>query len=152
MESTMKEMQKREAVERLKILEGKGLHPAVRSDFEEGKLHYSERTRIAIGEGDPITVGVLYWVDNKPEYRVAVERFERENDALVYHATFERTAFGALLDLLYVSLYEEEWEDDREDLKAGCPFAYVVNLDDESCSEVGGIGIQVAGGGIVRTA
>ena len=53
---------------------------------------------------------------------------------------------------IVVSQYEEEWKDDRSDLKDGYALAYVKNMDDDTCSEFGSIGIKEQFGGLVRTA
>lgn len=45
-----------------------------------------------------------------------VQKFEKEHGGLVYHLIFNVTNFGVLLTLLYVSPYEEEWEQDRTDI------------------------------------
>ena len=54
--------------------------------------------------------------------------------------------------LLYVSKNEDEWEYDKDDLKAGYPLAYVKNVSDDFCSEFGSIGVRQQFGGLVRTA
>lgn len=128
--------QKTEAIKRMKSLE---LHENVVREFEkENKVNLSEHG------------GILYWLNDKQAE--AVKKFEEEYNSLVYHVIHSYTTFGELLSMLYVSATSEEWEYDQEDLKEGYPIAYVKNLDDESCSEIGSIGVKSVIGGLVRTA
>lgn len=131
-----KEMQKSEAIARMKQL---NLHKNVIREFEdENILNVSEYT------------GFLYWLtDEQKEY---VRAFEEEHDALVYHLIYNTTEFGRLLTFLYVSHYEDEWQDDRNDLENGYTLAYVKNLDDECCSEFGSVMFRPQYGGLVRIA
>ena len=147
MSNITKEQMRKEAIARLKILQKKGLHPNVLREFEtEGKLNYSER--VSFGGA---AAGILYWMDAAPELMEKVREFEEEHNAFVYHATTERFAgIGRMLDLFYVSAYEEEWAQDRVDLEENYAFCYVAALDSPICSEFGGISFKVAGGGLVR--
>lgn len=139
-------VQRREAARRLKMLARKGLHPDVVRQFEdEGLVDYSER--ISFGGG---AAGGLYWVDES-NFAARIKNVEESEGILVYHATHEHTGFGELLDLFYVSKDVEEWSADHEDLEQGYTFAYVLNLDDDLCSEYGSIGFRVSGGGLIRT-
>lgn len=85
------------------------------------------------------------------DYQERVKAFENDTQCLVYHVIESDTAIGKMLSLLYVSPYPEEWHDDMENLRCQCPLAYVINLDDEHCSEFGSIGIANAGGVLTRT-
>ena len=140
-------MMREEAIARLRILEEKGLHPNVLREFEaDGTVNYSER--VSLGGA---AVGVLYWLDTEDKWVSKVKEFEERNNALVYHATVERfLEIGQMLDLFYVSAYEEEWEQDRADLEDGYALCYVAALDSPDCSEFGGIAFKVAAGGLVR--
>lgn len=133
-----RQLQKQEALVRLRTM---NLHPNVVNEFEKENLVYYS---------DPM--GILYWVDNNPEYVKLIKEFEEKYNAYVYHCILSHTQFGELLSMLYVSDYEEEWEDDRQDLKDGYPYAYVSNITDPWCSEIGGIGIKEQWGGLVRVA
>lgn len=62
-----------------------------------------------------------------------------------------QTTIGQFLSLLFVSRYEEEWEDDRRELKEGYPYAYVWNREEEF-GEIGSIQIKMEQGGLVRVA
>ena len=128
--------QKQEAMERMKQLR---LYPNIIKEFaKEDIVNLSEHG------------GMLYWLNH--DQQKIVREFEEKYDAVVYHVIHNNTEFGELYSLLYVSEYEEEWEDDRSDLKDGCPIAYVENIDDDICSEFGSIGIRMQFGGLVRTA
>lgn len=143
-----KEQQRQEAIDRLRILEGKGLMPQVRKDFEQGTLNYSERLT-APGLG---TNGILYWLHQNPEFEKMVRDFEERTESVVYHATHEVfESIGSILDLFYVSKHTEEWQMDRNDLKDGYSMVYAINLDADWCSEYGSIGFGVCGGGLVRS-
>ena len=129
-----KAKQKQEALERMKMLK---LHGNIIKEFDkEGIVNLSENG------------GFLYWLDS--DQQAIVDEFETEHDALVYHVIHDCTEFGELYSLLYVSKYEEEWEDDRNDLKDGYALVYVKNMDDDFCSEFGSIGVKPQFGGLVR--
>lgn len=131
-----RETQKQEAIKRMKMLK---LHENCIREFEQDDvINQSEHG------------GILYWLDEKQQN--IVKKFEAEHGAVVYHAIHNYTAFGELLALLYVSKHKEEWEYDRDDLKEGTALAYVVNIDDEWCSEFGSIGVKPQWGGLCRTA
>lgn len=143
------EKKKEEAIARLNILKNKGLMHCVLRSFakKDSELYYSEFNGIC---------GALYYLNDlggaKPEWIELVKEFEEQNNALVYHVTHQFTNIGELLNVFYVSDYDEEWEYDREDLKNNYSLAYVYNLSDMDCSEFGTIGYSVIGGGVVRTA
>lgn len=132
---------KQEALKRLHML---NLHPNVLRDFKQGMLNRSDR-----GKFGPLTIGALFWLSDKEQEKV--KEIEKKYDITVYHMTHERTVFGELYDFLYVSSHKDEWEQDRQDLKAGTPCVYTVNVNDPFCSEFGAIGIRSVGGGLIRT-
>ena len=130
-----KAKQKQEALERMRMLK---FHGNIIKEFDkEGIVNLSENG------------GFLQWLDS--DQQAIVDEFETEHDALVYHVIHNHTEFGELYSLLYVSKYEEEWENDRSDLKDGYTLAYVKNVDYEFCSEFGSIGIKPQFGGLIRT-
>lgn len=144
-----RETQKEEAVKRLEILKSKGLMPCVKRAFDTKKqtIYYSEFNGLG---------GALYFFNEtggaKQEWIDLVKKFEEDYGALVYHITHEYTSFGELLDLFFVSKYEEEWNYDRNDLYNGYSYAYVINLSEPLFSEFGTIGYKTFGGGLIRTA
>ena len=147
MEQDLKQLQKKEALERLKILQDKfQLMETVTREFEkEDTIYYSEY----INKQYP---AILYWVSNKEKYENAIKEFEEKHNALVYYSILTHTSFGTILTLLYVTEEQEVWHEDKEQLQEGLPLAYCINLDDDNCSEFGGIQIGGAMGGIVRLA
>jgi hypothetical protein len=132
----IKEKMKNEALERMKSLK---LHENVICEFEkEDKLNKS------------FAFGILYWLTE--EEKQLVKEWEEETGNLVYHVIENQFEFGHCYSLLYVSKYEEEWEMDRDLIKYNTSYAYVINTDDDMCSELGAIGIVPKIGGIMRTA
>ena len=131
-----------EAIRRMKKL---NLHENVIRDFEkDGTLNCSE-------EG----MGILFWLYD--EKKQAIKDIEDRYDILVYHCTLDYLEFGRCLTCLYVSSQEDEWAYDDQDLilddENTCyPIAYVANLDDDTCSEFGSVGIRPMNGGVVRVA
>ena len=121
----LRTMQKQEALKRLEILKEKGLLKNVVDDFKKNDLiYYSEQTKMG---------GILYYCtqsNGADKYVKIIEEFEKEHNAIVYHAIHIFTEFGELLNLLYVSSYDEEYEQVKQDLKENYVFSYVINLDD----------------------
>lgn len=143
----LKELQKTEALNRLRILQMKyELMETVITEFEkENVLYYSEY----VNKHCP---AILYWVSNEERYVNIIKEIEEQQNILVYHAILTPTIDGTYLALLYVSQYQEEWQVDRNDLNEGIPLAYCINLADPQMAEFGGIQIAGAMGGIVRLA
>lgn len=140
-------LQKEEAIKRLMSL---SILPDVIEDFvKNGTVYYSERM-------NEIFDGILFSTKNKAEFVEIIKDFEERNDALVYHAHLTHTEFGDLLSLLYVSKYQEEWIQERDDLDypdsngVFNTIARVVNIENPSDSDTGYIGIQSLIGGITR--
>ena len=143
MEQTLKEKQKAEALQRMRMLQ---LMPQVIKDFEKNnKVYYSERQNAFFN-------AILYWLDNDERYVKIINEFEKKHNCLVYHCQLTHMEFGDLLSLLYVSENEEEWEQDKQDLREGYAFSYVANIGCECYNDFGTIGIRPSQGGILRTA
>lgn len=137
----LKQRQIEEAIKRLKLLK---VSKNVLEEFKESqRLYYSERQ-------NKFFDGILFWLDNNPEYVKVVKGFESHFGGLVYHAQLVHTQFGDLLSLLYVSKHEEEWKEDLEIIEEGYVIAYVYNLDYTE-GEFGSIGVEPKNGGIGRT-
>lgn len=144
----LKELQKTEALNRLRILQMKyGLMETVVTEFEkEDVLYYSEY----VNKNFP---AILYWISNNKEYEKAIKEFEEIRKMLVYHVILTPTCDnGIILTLLYVSDTPEEWKRDRDELNEGLPCAYIMNIESGQGSEFGGIQIAGTMGGIVRLA
>ena len=131
------EIKKLEAIERLKIL----------NIYEDAVVQFQKNGTVMVSERP---LGTLYEI-NEGQKEI-VKNFEEENEALVYLLTHTYAEFGELYEIFYVSKHEEEWERDREDIKAMYPFVYVYNVDDEYASEFGCIGVTPRFGGLIRTA
>lgn len=119
-----------------------GLHPDVAKAFkEDGTLYYSERMGGA---------GILFWVDNKPEYVQAVKDFEEKTGGKVYHCVLTHTEFGELFDMMYIPKKESQHDGDFEALRDRGE-AYIAVPDDQLGGyEFGYAGYTGAGGGLVR--
>ena len=129
----MKEKQKAEAIKRMKKL--KVISGAIKQFDEDGQIMVCEN-------------GFLYWLDD--EQKKMVKDFEEEYGGLVYMVIHNMTEFGELYSMLYVSQHEDEWNMDWEDLEDGIAMAFVKNVTDDFCSEIGCISIASRFGGIVR--
>ena len=131
----LKDVQKKEAVERMEKLE---LLPMCISEFKE-----NGKTMLSMG-------GILYNLNST--YQKMIDEWQEQTGNLVYHVILNRFEFGECLSMLYVSMDEEEWELDRGDLKMMTPLVYVKNLDYEPFSEYGCIQISKFFGGLRRIA
>lgn len=147
MEQELKQLQKQEAIERLKILQDSfQLMETVTKEFlNDGTIYYSEYQNQAFP-------AILYWVTNQEKYANIIKEIEEEKNILVYHAILTPTMYGKYLSLLYVSECHKEWKRDKSDLKKGLPLAYCINLSDPQMAEFGGIQIVGAMGGIRQLA
>lgn len=76
-----------------------------------------------------------------------IAEFERVHDALVYYVIRSYTELGEMETYLYVSKYENEWVNDRDDLSENRSLAYVANLNHPDCSEFGSIGFELIDSG-----
>lgn len=74
----------------------------------------------------------------------AINNFEKNYNAYVYHIIYTKSNFGNLYSMLYVSNNTEEWKADRKDLQNKECYTYVYNKSDEVCSEIGLIGVEKA--------
>lgn len=133
------EKKKEEAIVRMGMLK---LAPKVIEDFStDEKLYQSFRNALA--------GGTLLELTNFQKEKI--HSFEVEHDCLVYHVIHDYTGFGEMLTLLYVSNYSDEWKQDRMNIKEGFPMAYVINLDNDICSEFGLVGVEPHNGRLLRT-
>lgn len=143
MAEDIRTLQKKEAIERLKILHEKyELLENVITEFEkEDTLYYSEYK-------NKVFPAVLYWVSNREDLTELVKKVEEEKEILVYHAILTPTIYGTYFSLLYVSQNQEEWEEEKMYLKESITSAYSINLSDIEMAEFGDIQIAGAMGGI----
>lgn len=125
--SISKEAKKTEAIARMKSLK----------IFPETIKQFDEDGYVSISEPP---LGAFYWAENEDLKRI--RDFEEQHNALVYVVIRSYSSFGKLDTYLYVSDYDEEWEQDRDDLKNMQALAYVYNHDMPDCSEFGSVGIK----------
>lgn len=133
-----REIKKEEAIKRMEVLDL--FKPCIKSFEKYDEVQMSEMT------------GGLYEFSGDFELTNKVKEFENEYNALVYHVIHTFTEFGELYNFLYVSDYEEEWEMENADIRAGYVFCWVWNKDIEYFSEFGGIAVRPRFGGLVRVA
>lgn len=142
----LRNKQKQEAIERLKILQKEYLlHKNVLKEFKENEtIYYSENF-------GGYMQGILYWLHNNHQYVERVKEIEEKRNIYVYKCILSHTSFGDILDCLYISSDEENWEYEREQLENdGIVDSYCINLSDEYCSEFGCIEITGVNGGLAR--
>lgn len=131
------EEKKKEAIKRLKKLR---VYEEVIEQFEkEGLINMSEPP-----------FGAYCWpTDNE---LAMIREFEQEHNAVVYYVVRSFMEFGTCDCYLFVSDYEEEWEQEVEYPKRGSAFVYVYNHDEPAFSEFGSVGIKLTpAGGLART-
>ena len=147
MENTeLRNKQKQEAIERLKILQEEFMvHKNVLKEFKEDEtIYYSENLGGAFS-------GILYWLRNKKEFVEKVKEIEKTRNLYIYHCILNHYRdIGDVLTMLYVSEDEEFWEYEREELKDGYASAFVWDISFELYSEFGDVGIYGVNGGLVR--
>lgn len=144
MDSNLRELQKTEATHRLQLLEKLyKMHQNVLTEFTSDEtIYYSEKINKSF-------CGILYWLNNKQEYVDAVKEIEQKYNIYVYHCILSHTEFGDLLDMLFVSSAQEEWEQEIEELKTGYVESYCYVFDGDT-SEFGTIKIKGINGGLTR--
>ena len=129
-------------MKKLNLLDG-----AIKQFKDDGKILKSEN--LCVGTRDN-RIPILY--DLSAEETEMVREWEKRTGNMVYHVIQNQMIFGLCYSFLYVSKYTEDWENDNEYLKEGIPLVYVLNADDDMCSEYGSIGIKPMFGAILRTA
>ena len=141
MEKTLEQKMVVEAIERMKMLDI--VDNAIKEFKDEQKVNISEAQKMGGNR-----VGVLYWA-NEEQIEI-INKFEKKFNALVYHGILTHYEYGDMLALLYVSDGEDEWELDRDDIRNNLAYAWVENLFDPECSEIGQIQFKRAFGGLIR--
>ena len=134
--SNIKEQQIKEAKLRLQML---GVMPQVIQNFENDKLMYSERL-------NQYFKAILYYVEDE-ELLEKIHQFEKAYDVIVYHVQLTHMEFGDAYSMLYVSNNQNEWSEDRNDLRNNQCLANVWCGDFE---EIGFIGVEASMGGVAR--
>ncbi len=129
-----------EAAHRLNIL-GITRHPTNRVCF--GK---NENTRSVPFYGNWYHMDILYSYDGCDALEQAVRQCEEAYGCYVYAAIYTcYKNLGDMLTLLTISSDESEWEQEREDLKAMQPIAYVHNFTHPVFSEWGTVLLRMNG-------
>ena len=132
-----RDKQKQEALTRMKLL---GLPERLIEDYKKhGKIYL-----FAYNTGYPKELS--------PERLAEVHEFERVNNVLVYAVIRQETLFGILESLVIVSVYPEDWEEEKADInnRSGYLFTYTINRTYPSCSEYGSITYRRTKEGLVR--
>lgn len=130
------EIKKEEALKRMKTL---NLHHNCIEAF-------NERNEVWISE----MYGTLFDLSQKQYIIDEIKHLQDMYKILVYHCILTKTEFGTLITMFYVSNEKEEWEYDNDDLLHNCSCCYVLNLEDDLCSEFGTIGFKKINGGLIR--
>lgn len=113
----------------------------IRKFEDDNEIYYSERL-------SPICSGILFNFEDHPDWLNQIEKFEKENGYLVYHAVLTHFDFGDVLDLLFVSGQDNEWEYELSELKQGYADIYAINISDGRLSEFGSAMYEPLNGGI----
>ncbi len=135
--------------------------PVPKREYEPTKEQIEEsKTRIKMlglepKYGESLYESTCFRVE-KIDFRVSalakvINDFETTHKAYVYHVVYKNTDFGEMYNLLYVSNYKEEWENDRKDIENNMCYAYAYNATYPEDSEMGIIGIELNNGVLRRT-
>ena len=144
MSHALKELEE-EARLRLGILAELGADSALTQGWQspgtpERRLPYSERVEVKAADVHPM----------RDEYMEQVAWLEESADCVVYQATVEHSIMGDLLDLFVVTGERENWEAEREALRAGTARAWVAALDLPTASDWFEVDFEVIDGALVR--
>lgn len=138
----MKEKMKKEAFSRIKTLtENLNLNPKVYKYFEEGKLYYSYWAIEGIW-------GYIDKIGYDPRYAEAVNKIEKKLEILVYHVIETKTEDRTILSMLYVSPYEEDWDEEKP--SGNYIYACVCDADSPDDYELGSIKLSSDNGALIR--
>lgn len=133
--ATREEM-KREAIARMELMK---IKPDIIRKFEGQDIVWS-----SVNGPDVLDTALRQKIKDK------VKWFENEFGGLVYHIVFTGWAFASFL---YVSKWDEEWEDDKRAITdEGYDVAYAYNMMCPELSELGGIQFKCEDGMVIRTA
>ena len=147
----MKEMIKNEILKRYEILFGQGLAAEAKDWVRDGKVLISNTLPDWNLSGEIESWGVLFTLDEKPEYTPYVEKIESERNIKVYMGIVTHTTVGTLLSLMFVPEEESGWERERDFMKEEqIHYAFVFHIEEEYY-ELGSIQYEVTGGGLVRS-
>lgn len=146
----MKETIKNEILKRYEILFEQGLTTDAKDWVRDGKVLISNTLLNRYPSGKMELWGIIFTLNEKPEYAPYVEEIEAEKNVTVYMGIVTRTTIGTLLSPMFVSAEESEWKREREFMEQDqIHYAFVFNIEEEMC-ELGSIRYEVAAGGLVR--
>lgn len=125
----MKETIENEILKRYEILFGQGLATDAKDWVRDGKVLISSTLQNMNLSGETESWGILFTLDEKPEYIPYVEKIESERDVKVFMGIVTPTTIGTLLFFMFVAAEESEWECERDFMKKGqIHFAFVLIL------------------------
>ena len=132
----MKEKMKNETLKRYEILFGQGLTTDAKDWVRDRKVLISSTMQNMNLSGEAELWGILFTLDEKPEYIPYVEKIESERNVNVYMGLVSFIASGTLLALMFVADTESEWEAERSLLKNEKTHrAFVFHIEEETCEE-----------------
>ena len=135
-EKTLKERQKEEAATRLKMM---NVPVRIQRDFERFGRYWL------------CTSPLGTYSDLSNEMKADIKAFEEKYEATVFMVVRAFSRAGLLDSLLFVGKYEDEWEEEKLDIRDGYVMTYTINHDHDFCSEFGSIAFARNNyGGIVR--
>ncbi|MEY8518077.1 hypothetical protein AALC25_14460 [Lachnospiraceae bacterium 29-84] len=147
----MKEKIENEILKRYEILFGQGLFTDAKDWVRDGKVLISSTLQNENLSGESNLWGILFTLDEKPEYAPYVEEIESERNVKVFMGIVTHTTVGTLLSLMFVAAEESEWEFEKDFMKEEqVHYAFVFNIEEERY-ELGSIRYEVMGGGLVRS-
>lgn len=133
--ATREEM-KREAIARMELMK---IKPDIIRKFEGQDIVWS-----SVNGPDVLDTALRQKIKDR------IKWFENEFGGLVYHVVITGSLFATFL---YVSKWDEEWEEDREIITDdNCTVAYVYNMMNPILSELGGVQFKCEDGIVIRTA
>ena len=105
---------------------------------------------------DYIESGELYYTDfngivrklSSSIYEKVVKSICESHGIVPYYVIMTKTSFGDLINILFVSKYEEDWRVERE--SGGIVHCWVENLSIPMYSEYGSIAIKSIGSTLIR--
>lgn len=121
-----------EANERMTILADMGYMEEIAALFlTDGVVCVTECNPTEGGEdaGSGTIFSLIGFEKKHPDAVKAIRKFEDDTRCYVYAVIYREFDWGRLVCPLYVSKYADEWKSDKEELKKGTPYLYVIDLD-----------------------
>lgn len=137
---TLREKQKAEALERLKLL-----------NIDKSAIDIFKKNQgicVSLSIEGINSINVPSYLNEEMENQI--KEFEMKYHALVYHGELSNFEFGTCLTLLFVINAEYYWEQDRIDLSNNEAYCFVINETTPDFSEFGYCGFEKIDGTIKR--